>query len=136
MHDYVWIDKIIYASTYTYLLKEKKKTKTSNTWELISTVFLFHSSQVTGVRLFQRLAKIAKLVLVLPHSNADAERVFSMVGLNKTKTRNSLAMDGTLSSIMAIKMAGLKPCFKWEPSVAIIKASKKPTSQYNQAHKS
>ena len=90
-------------------------------------MFLTDSSQVTGVKLFQRLATIAKLVLVLPHSNADAERVFLLVGLNKT--RNSLALDGTLSSIMTIKMAGFEPCFKWEPSVAIIKA----TSQYNKA---
>lgn len=37
---------------------------------------------------------------MLPHSNADVERVFSVVGLNKTKTRNSLALDGPLSSIM------------------------------------
>ena len=39
---------------------------------------------------------IAKLVLVLPHSNSDAERVFSVVGLNKTKTRNSLALEETI----------------------------------------
>ncbi|XP_065119841.1 uncharacterized protein [Paramisgurnus dabryanus] len=92
--------------------------------------------KVTGVSLFPRLATIAKIVLVLPHSNADAERVFSVVGLNKTKTRNSLALDGTLSSIMTIKMAGLEPCFKWEPPPAIIKASKKATVQYNKAHAS
>ena len=55
---------------------------------------------MTGAKEFERLAAVAKLVLVLPHSNADAERVFSVVGLNKTKTRYSLALDGTLSSIM------------------------------------
>ncbi|KAJ4919361.1 hypothetical protein JOQ06_013881 [Pogonophryne albipinna] len=68
--------------------------------------------KVTGLSQFGRLTKIAQLVLVLPHSNADAERVFSMVGLNKTKTRNSLALDGTLSSIMTVKMAGLEPNYK------------------------
>ncbi|XP_051987012.1 uncharacterized protein LOC127647011 [Xyrauchen texanus] len=92
--------------------------------------------KVTGVGLFPRLATIAKIVLVLPYSNADAERVFSVVGLNKKKTRNSLALDGTLSSIMTIKMAGLEPCFKWKPPPAIIKASKKATVQYNKAHRS
>ncbi|XP_049923776.1 uncharacterized protein LOC126404539 [Epinephelus moara] len=70
-----------------------------------------------------RLATFAKLVLVLPHSNADAER--------ETKTRNSLALDGTLSSIMTIKMAGLESCFTWEPSPEIIKASKKATDKMN-----
>ncbi|CAL8388432.1 unnamed protein product [Boreogadus saida] len=68
--------------------------------------------------------------------NADAERVFSVVGLNKTKTRNSLALDGTLSSIMTIKMADLEPCFKWEPPSDVLKASKKATGQYNRAHRS
>lgn len=67
---------------------------------------------------------IAKLMLVL-HSNADAERVSSMVGLNKTKTRNALTLEGTLSSIMTVKMAGIEPqCFKWGPPVSVIKASK------------
>ncbi|XP_071058185.1 uncharacterized protein [Pseudochaenichthys georgianus] len=50
-------------------------------------------NKVTGMSRFGRLSRIAKLVLVLPHSNADAERVFSVVGLNKSKTRNSLALD-------------------------------------------
>ncbi|KAJ8353315.1 hypothetical protein SKAU_G00208820 [Synaphobranchus kaupii] len=92
--------------------------------------------QPENISQFQRLASIAKLVLVLPHFNADAERVFSVVGLNKTKTRNNLALDGTLSSTMTIKMAGLEPCFKWEPSSTLIEASKTATSQYNKAHKS
>ncbi|CAL8234029.1 unnamed protein product [Boreogadus saida] len=68
--------------------------------------------------------------------NTDAERVFSVVGLNKTKTRNSLALDGTLSSTMTIKMADLEPCFKWEPPSDVLKASKKATGQYNRAHRS
>ncbi len=86
---------------------------------------------MTGVKEFERLAVVAKLVLVLPHANADAERVFSVVGLNKTKRRDSLALDGNLSSIMTIKMANLEPCFKWEPPSDITKASKKATGQYN-----
>lgn len=86
---------------------------------------------------FPRLSAIAKLVLILPHSNADAERVFSMVGLNKTKTRNALALDGTLSAIMTVKMAGIEPhCFKWEPPVSVIKASKSATNTYNTQHHS
>ncbi|CAL8366469.1 unnamed protein product [Boreogadus saida] len=68
--------------------------------------------------------------------NADAGKVFSVVGLNKTKTRNSLALDGTLSSIMTIKMADLEPCVKWEPPSDVLKASKKATGQYNRAHRS
>lgn len=42
---------------------------------------------------FGWLSKIAKLMLVLPHSNAVVEFP-QMVGLNKIKTRNALALDG------------------------------------------
>ncbi|KAK1876551.1 E3 SUMO-protein ligase KIAA1586 [Dissostichus eleginoides] len=91
--------------------------------------------KVTGLSQFGRLTKIAQLVLVLPHSNADAERVFSMVGLNKTKTRNSLPLDGTLSFIMTVKMVGLEPnCFRWEPPTPVQKASKTATNTYNKKH--
>ncbi|KAJ8381382.1 hypothetical protein SKAU_G00021600 [Synaphobranchus kaupii] len=113
-------------------LQDPEELEMGSFWAEMAT----RKHKVTGVSQFQRLASIAKLVLVLPHSNADAERVFSVVGLNKTKTTNSLALDGTLSSIMTIKMAGLEPCFKWEPSSTLIKASKTATSQYNKAHKS
>ncbi len=34
--------------------------------------------------------------------------MFSMVGLNKTKTRNSLALDGTLLSIMTVLYVGAR----------------------------
>ncbi|XP_050975566.1 uncharacterized protein LOC127171147 isoform X1 [Labeo rohita] len=102
-------------------------------WGRMSTI----KNKVTGLNQFGRLSKIAALVLVLPHSNADAERVFSMVGLNKTSTRNSLSLDGTLSSIMTLKMAGLEPnCFKWEPTPQMIKESKKATNTYNKQHQS
>ncbi len=58
------------------------------------------------------------------------------VGLNKTKRRDSLALDGTLSSIMTIKMANLEPWFKREPPSETIKTSKKTTGQYNHSHRS
>ena len=37
---------------------------------------------------FRRLFPIAKLILSLPHSNAEEERLFSMVKLNKTFRSN------------------------------------------------
>ncbi|KAL1276186.1 hypothetical protein QQF64_035809 [Cirrhinus molitorella] len=108
------------------------ETEMESFWAEMAT----RKHKVTGAKEFERLAAVAKLVLVLPHANADAERVFSVVGLNKTKRRNSLALDGTLSSIMTIKMANLEPCFKWEPPSDIIKASKKAIGQYNHANRS
>ncbi|KAK6269308.1 hypothetical protein J4Q44_G00393770 [Coregonus suidteri] len=111
------------------MISLQDETEMESFWAEMAT----RKHKVTGAKEFERLAAVAKLVLVLPHANADAERVFSVVGLNKTKRRNSLALDGTLSSIMTIKMANLEPCFEWEPPSDIIKASKKATGQYNHA---
>lgn len=89
---------------------------------------LTHTAQFVG------LSAVIKLVLVLLHSNADAELVFSLAGLNKTKARCSLALQGTLVSLMTIKMADLEPCFRWEPSQSMIKAANSTTTTYNTAH--
>ena len=44
---------------------------------------------------FPRLSSVAKLVLTIPHSNAQEERLFSMVQKNKTAFRPSLDPKGT-----------------------------------------
>ena len=49
---------------------------------------------------FPRLTCVAKLVLTIPHSNAQEERLFSMVCKNKTAFRPSLDPKGTLSIIL------------------------------------
>ena len=38
------------------------------------------------------LTKLVKAILIIPHGNADTERLFSHLGLNKTKLRNSLSI--------------------------------------------
>ena len=61
------------------------------------------------------LGAIALSVLVVPHSNAGEERVFSMIKKNKTDFRANLQLDGSLNSIMRIKMSHpeeLLPCHK------------------------
>ena len=45
---------------------------------------------------FPRMGNVAKLVLVLPPSNAE-ERLFIMVRKNKTAFRPNLKLDGTLT---------------------------------------
>lgn len=90
----------------------------------------------TGMSRFQRLPKVAKLVMTLLHSNANAERVFSMIRLNKTKTRNSLAPNGTLFIPLWLWkwLASNNSAFEWEPPTSVIKASKSATATYNAQH--
>ena len=48
---------------------------------------------------YSTLAKLAKAILVILHANADTERLFSHIGLNKTKHRNRLGIS-TLNSLL------------------------------------
>ena len=66
---------------------------------------------------------VALLVLMLP--NAEEERVFSMVTKNKTKFRPNLKLDGTLSSILTIKLAKTDPCHKYESTSEVLETAKK-----------
>lgn len=64
------------------------------------------------------LQKVAELVIVLPHSNAGKERLFSMVLKNKSDSRSSLKLDGTLSNLLAMKLhysESVVPCSKLSP---------------------
>ena len=90
---------------------------------------------VTKQPRFQLLCEVARLVLTLPHSNADEERVFSLIRQNKTDARSSLSLDGTLSSLICIKMANPEPCFRFEPPASVIERSKKVTREYNEEHR-
>ena len=75
------------------------------------------------------------MVLIIPHSNAAEERVFSMVRKNKTLFR-SLSLDGTLSSIITVKLGVDDPCEKFQPSKQLLETARKSTWEYNKAHSS
>ena len=62
---------------------------------------------------FPLLNEIALAILVIPHSNAADERVFSMIRKNKTEIRSRLDLSTPLNSVMRIKMSLLEqiqPC--------------------------
>jgi len=52
--------------------------------------------------LFPNIPKLAKLVLTLPHSNAESERIFSIVNEVKTKKRNKIGND-SLNAVAIIR---------------------------------
>ena len=91
-----------------------------------------------GKKKFGLLAPIAKLVLTLPHSNADEEQVFSLVRKNKTVFRPNLSLDTTLPSILQCKVNGFShmKCFQFEPSRDVLQHAKQATWQYNKEHSS
>ena len=53
------------------------------------------------VPLFGTVCKFMKCLLALPHSSADAERLFSAVALIKSKSRNRLNTDTVTALLLA-----------------------------------
>ena len=63
-------------------------------------------SSVGNNKRFNNLLEVAQIVLLVPHSNAAIERLFSLVNKNKNKSsdRYCLEQDKALSSVLAVKL--------------------------------
>ena len=120
----VWQSAVIYDDN-----KGAKHYRMDVIWSYLSTM-----KYPDGSLMFDKLSKVALLVLTLPHSNAEEERVFSLVTKNKTKFRPNLKLDGTLSSILTIKLANDVPCKQYEPPEELLLSARKATMTYNKAH--
>ena len=110
---------------------EKVYYRMDKIWGYLSGV-----RECDGSLKFSLLSSVGRLVIVLPHSNAGEERVFNLIGLNKTKFRSSLDNNGTLSSLIQVKLANHDTCVQWEPEKKLLKSAKGATKQYNDMHKS
>ena len=65
-----------------------------------------------GTLKFDRINKVPKTVLVLAHSYAGEEKIFSLVRKNKTTSQQSLQVNITLASLLTIKMSLNKTSFE------------------------
>ena len=63
--------------------------------------------------------------LLLPHSSAAVEKIFSQVNLIKTDTRNRLNTESVNGLILAKENGGNMPCYDWEPSLKMITSAQK-----------
>ena len=75
------------------------------------------------------LAELAKTLLVLPHSNVDPERLFSMVGNIETQS-HSLLNSSTTCDLLTVKMNHDPFCFASSDLVTddeLLKAAKSAT---------
>ena len=98
-------------------------------------ILWWHLSNLTmpnsSAKRFKCLSKLAEIDLVLLYSNAEPEGLFNIVRKNKTDSRSSQKLDGTLSSILAMNSKypeSRSPSFKWEPDNEIIKCTKSATT--------
>ena len=88
---------------------------------------------VDGTHRFPNLARLAKCMLSLPHSNADTERVFSIVRKIVTDYRTEMEQD-TLCALVACKLNSDFDCYHFDPPHKVLVKAKKATSDYNNAH--
>ncbi|CAH0559254.1 unnamed protein product [Brassicogethes aeneus] len=99
-----------------HLLKWKEIRDTKQFW-----CEVMNFKDASGENTFYQLAMFAISLLVLPHSNAEVERLFSQLNIVKCKLRNRLKVD-TVTAILTVK-AGLrfnKCCFNFELPNSVI----------------
>lgn len=73
--------------------------------------------------IYPLLTTFVSVLLILPHSSACVERIFSTINLNKTKTRNRLStesLSGILYSKNIIKSQD-KSCYNFTISNEMVK---------------
>ena len=98
---------------------------------------LGHQKTQSGLLQFGRLFRVASAILVIPHSNAQEEGLFSMIRKNLTDTRKNLDVEGTLGNMLKIKLAqpeSVRPCHTHKPTPHMLKLAKRATTNYNKQH--
>ncbi|KAG8590542.1 hypothetical protein GDO81_006790 [Engystomops pustulosus] len=124
-------------------LPVKKYLRIDEFWHQLSLI----KDPVTGHYTYGVLCRLVKFVLLIPHSNASCERLFSFIRKILTDQRSSLgknpvtqqpgpnvyesvtSVKNTLCAILAskINIFSSTPCYKWQPSPQLLKKAKSAT---------
>ena len=90
-----------------------------------------------SVLCYPRLRKVARLILTIPHSNAEEESVFSIIRKNKTCFHPNLDPEETLASVVTVKLAmELQNEESFKIPDEVLTASKTATYKYKIQHSS
>jgi hypothetical protein len=79
---------------------------------------------------YPNLSKLALACLVLTNSNADSERIFSMLKKIQTDHRSELAND-TICSLICAKQNQNMECYEYCPDSEVLKKAKTACIDYN-----
>ena len=82
---------------------------------------------------YSTISKLMKTYLLLPNSNADSKRVFSMVNKICTEHRADLAQD-TVAALLSVKVNSRVDPQRFEPSRNELGKAKSATMEYNRLH--
>lgn len=82
---------------------------------------------------FPKLAALMKALLCIPHSNAQSERVFSMLKKIRTDQRSDLCKD-SINSLLTVKQNSSTCCHDTELSKELLVKCKRAAREYNRQH--
>ena len=82
---------------------------------------------------FPLMKKLFSVLLCLPHTNADNERVFSQVRKINTEYRKCMGCE-TLTALLHVKINCDDRYFQLSPTKDMLCAAKEATKAYNQQH--
>ena len=88
-----------------------------------------HKEPFTDKLSFRVLSKLAKACCVIPVSDADPERIVSMLKKIQTDMRSELNND-TICCLICAKQNQDKACFEFNPSDNVLRAAKKAVLTY------
>ena len=116
-------------------LKQKLSSPLKIFFTIVCCIILALWKDCIGWPKFPRLTKVVKLILVIPHSNAEEESVFLLVRKKKTCFRPNLDLDESLASVITCKRAMKgESVTKFSNSDDIISTAKQATTKYNKQH--
>lgn len=85
----------------------------------------------TGRKRFVNLSEVALTALSLPHSNAEAERCFSLVRKIQTDYRTHLT-NNSLQSLLSVNINRSCSCYEVKVSPDLLRKAKKSCVTYNE----
>ena len=80
---------------------------------------------------YPNLSTLALACVVLPNSNADSERIFSMLKKIQTEHRSELA-NVTICSLICAKQNQNMECYEYCPDSEVLKKAKTACTDYNE----
>ena len=83
------------------------ETRVDKQWHIISKL-----TNADGQLMYQYLSTVMKGICTIPHSNADSERIFSLVRKNNTVFRSTLSTE-TLSTLVVQKVYVISRGLVW-----------------------
>ena len=87
-------------------------------------------NKITNTPRFPLMSRIVRAEMTIPNSNAECERIFSLMKKIQTDTRSNLDIS-TVCALLTVKVNNTQQCHTLKPSKDILRTEKKACAGYN-----